>query len=76
MIDFERLKRSYISTIQIGLASNIGYHAAKQGNELLHKFCENLIEDSACNDQTKISMKQELELLKEMLSREIDSHYR
>lgn len=76
MTEFDNLKNSYIAAIHWGLAANASYHEAKQGNDILHKFCESLVESSNCLDSTKIAMKQELELLKEALSKEIDSYYR
>ena len=76
MTEFEKLKNSYISTLQIGLTSNIGYHQAKHGNDILHKFCEQLVEGSNYRDDIKASMKRELELLKETLSHEIERYYK
>ena len=76
MTEFEKLKSSYISTIQIGLVSNAGYHETKHGNDIIHKFCEQFIENSNYCDDIKTSMKCELELLKETLSHEIDCWYR
>lgn len=75
MFEFEKLKTSYTLTIQIGLSANVGYHEANRGNEILHKFCENLIDNSNCTDQEKTAMKSELKLLKEALSKEIEHHY-
>jgi len=75
MIDFAVLKKSYIASIQFGLLSNKGYGDVKHGNEVLHKFCENLIDNSNYSDPDKHNMKLELELLKETLSKEIDQHF-
>ena len=76
MTEFENLKKNYALTIQLGLASNVGYHETKRGNDILHKFCEQLVENSNYNDNVKDAMKQELELLKEMLLKEIECHYK
>ena len=76
MTEFEKLKNSYISTIQIGLTANAGYHQTKHGNDILHKFCEQLVDSSNFQDDIKASMKHELELLKETLSKEIDCYYK
>ena len=50
MIEFENLKRNYVLTIQFGLASNTGYNKAKHGNDVIHKFCEQLVENSNYHD--------------------------
>ena len=76
MTEFENLKRDYVSTIQFVLASNIGYHETKRGNDILHKFCELLVENSSYHNEVKTEMKHELELLKEALSEEIECYYR
>ena len=76
MTEFDNLKRSYISAIQWGLTARVGYNESKQGNEVLHKFCENLIDNSNQLPTEKTIMKNELELIKEALSKEIESFYR
>lgn len=75
MTEFENLKRNYVLTVQFGLASNVGRQKAKHGNEILHQFCEGLIDNSNYPDATKEAMKHELELLKETLSKEIENYY-
>ncbi|MBQ6606488.1 MAG: hypothetical protein IJH56_02220 [Firmicutes bacterium] len=75
MIDFTVLKKSYITTIQFGLLSNTGYCEVKRGNEVLHKFCEYLIDNSNCSESEKHNMKLDLELLKETLTKEIEKYY-
>lgn len=75
MIDYLNLKNSYISAIQMGLILNAGYEEAKHGNDLLHKFCENCVDNSNYNDPDKQSMKQDLELVKETLSQEIERRF-
>ena len=76
MTEFENLKRNYALTIQFGLASNTGYYETKHGNDILPKFCEQLVENSDYHDQEKARMKHELGLLKEVLSKEIECHYK
>ena len=71
MIDYLNLKRSYISAVQMGLMLGTGYEEAKRGNDLLHKFCENCIDNSNYTENDKQNMKQDLELAKEALSQEI-----
>ena len=75
MTEFDNLKRNYALMVQLGLASKSGYHEAKAGNELLHHFCEKLVENSLYSDMDKASMKSELKLLKEALSEEIKRVY-
>ena len=75
MTDFHILKRSYATAIQFGLAMNAGYQASKHGNEMLHEFCKQLVEDSNYQDSEKVAMKQELEMLKDALGKEIDAYY-
>ena len=76
MIDYINLKNSYITAIQAGLAMNADYEEAKHGNDILHKFCENCIENSHYSETDKKNMKHELELVKETLSQEIESYFR
>ena len=75
MNDFINLKNSYVATIQMGLMQNTGYEEAKRGNDLLHKFCENCVDNSNYSDFDKQNMKQELELVKEALSQEIERYF-
>lgn len=76
MIDYLNLKNSYIAAIQMGLLLNADYEEAKRGNDLLHKFCENCIDNSNYSEPDKKNMKHELELVKETLSQEIESYFR
>ena len=76
MTEYENLKRSYIATIQFGLSANVKYDEVKHGNDLLHKFCEQLIENSNYSDMDKQSMKHDLEIVKEALSQEIKTYWR
>ena len=75
MIDYLNMKRSYIATIQLGLALNAGYEEAKHGNDLLHKFCENCVDSSLYSEEDKQDMKRDLEIVKEALSQEIEIHF-
>lgn len=75
MIEFNDLKSNYISVLQWGLAMHVGYDESKRGNEIIHKFCENLIDTGNFTEADKESMKRELEFVKEALSKEIKSFY-
>ena len=75
MIDYLNLKNSYITAIQMGLLLNAGYEETKRGNDLLHKFCENCIDNSNYSESDKQTMKNELELIKESLSQEIEYRF-
>lgn len=43
-MDFDYLKRSYVSSIQFGLLVGIGYEDAKRSNELLNHLCKNYVD--------------------------------
>lgn len=75
MNEFDHLKRSYTSAVQFLLVSNAGYYRAKAANELLHKFYENMVENSLYSDMDKAAMKLQLDLLKEAFSEEIRHVY-
>ena len=75
MIDYLNLKNSYIAAIQMGLMLKAGYEEAKHGNDLLHQFCENCIDNSNYSEQDKQVMKHDLELVKETLSQEIELRF-
>lgn len=75
MIEFNNLKNSYISVIQWGMLAKESSYSLKQGNEILHKFCENLVDNSDHSEMEKLEMKRELEILKELLSKEIEKNY-
>lgn len=75
MIDYLNMKKCYISAIQVGLALNAGYEEAKRGNDLLHKFCENCVDNSLYGEADKQNMKRDLELVKEVLSQEIEIRF-
>ena len=75
MTEFDNLKSSYVVAIQFGLAANVGYQSSKHGNEMLHEFCKQLVGNSNYQDSEKMAMKQELEILKDALGKEIDAYY-
>ena len=75
MFDYNNLKNSYIATIHMGLVSNVRYEEAKRGNDLLHKFCEHCIDMSNYNEIEKQRMKLDLEIVKDMLSKEIEQYF-
>lgn len=75
MSEFDNLKRSYTFAVQFLLAGNVGYHKAKASNEMLHKFYENMVENSLYSDMDKATMKLQLNLLKEAFSEEIRRVY-
>ena len=75
MIDYPNLRSCYITAIHIGVTLDSGYEEAKRGNGLLHKFCENCVDNSNYSEQEKQEMKQDLELVKETLSMEIDLYF-
>ena len=74
MTDFDYLKRSYALAIQMGLAAGCSYQDSKLANDVIHKFCETLIDNSSnCNNKNE--MKIELETLKEAFSKEIEDFF-
>ncbi len=75
MIDYQNLKQNYVTALHMGIMLNASYEEAKRGNDVLHKFCENCIDNSNYSEQDKQRMKHELELLKETLSQEIEHHF-
>ena len=72
MTDFERLKSSYITLIQLALAANIDAGEIKNGNNILSHFCKNWIKKIAHDEYEQQRMEQEIDDIKEMLSYEID----
>ena len=76
MTEFENIKASYTTTIQFCLAASAGHLESQRGNEVLHEFCKQLVENSDYCNNDKETMKQELELLKEALKEEIEIRYR
>lgn len=75
MFEFDNLKNSYTAAIQFGLAANAGYQESKYGNEVLHEFCKQIVENGNYQDSEKKAMKLELEMLKKAIEEEINAHY-
>lgn len=73
MIDYINLKNNYIAAVQMGF--ELGLPNPKQGNDLLHNFCKNLIDNSNYSESDKQKMKNELDDVKEMLSIEIEHRF-
>lgn len=73
MTEFDNLKNSYASAIQFGLVTNFGCQSCKTANEIIHRLCETYVDNSDCLD--KATMKQELAILKESFSQEIEAYY-
>lgn len=76
MTEFEKLKNSYISSVQAGMILGVDYNGCKRAIDVLHKIYENLIDNSNCIDIDKTVMKYELKLIKEALLREAECYYR
>lgn len=74
-MDFDYLKRSYVSSIQFGLLVGIGYEDAKRSNELLNHLCKNYVDSGYYSEQDKEAMKFELDVLKKALDAEINCRY-
>ena len=75
MTELENLKRSYSNVLQYGMIVGVNKTEAKHGNEILHKFCEDLVKNSMYSDDVKTYMKNELQLLKQRLDAEIEAAY-
>ena len=75
MIDYLNLKNRYITAIRMGLMLDAGYEEAKRGNDFLHKFCENCVDNSCYSEKDKQDMKRDLEFVKAMLSQEIELRF-
>lgn len=73
MIDFEYLKNSYISAIHVGILGRLDTTSLKYGNEMLSHFCKQLISDSQYYATDKENMKNQIDLLKQFIDREIES---
>ena len=76
MTEFEKLKNSYISSVQAGMLLGIDYSGCRRAIDVLHKIYENLIDNSNCIDIDKTAMKYEMELIKEALLWEAKCYYR
>ena len=75
MIEYINLKNMYISTIQTGLMLHGGYEGATRVNDILHKFCEQCVDNSNYSEADKRRMKLDLEIVKEALSQEIEHYF-
>ena len=73
--DFEKLKNSYVQTIQLAIVSGVSHDEAKQGNELLFRFCKQLIQCSSCQKQDRDEMSRQIGLVKQTLELEIEKVY-
>lgn len=76
MTEFEKLKNSYISSVQAGMILGVDYNGCRRAIDVLHKIYENLIDNSNGIEIDKTIMKYELELIKEALLREAECYYR
>lgn len=76
MTEFEKLKNSYISSVQAGMILSVDYNGCKRAIDVLHKIYENFIDNSNCIDIDKTVMQYELKLIKEALLREAECYYR
>ena len=74
MNEFENLKTGYIDTIHYGMCQT-GYNETMHGNEVLHKFCSMLVDNSSYSDSEKREMKYELDQIKEIISQEIEGFF-
>lgn len=75
MTEFDNLKRSYIAVIQLSMAANTPCEEVKRGNDILHRFCDNLVENSCYPDDEKRRMKNEFDIVKETIAKEIEAFY-
>lgn len=75
MIDFENMKCSYAATIQLALFSGATQTDVKQYNDILHKFCNYIIEYSGYCDSSKSKLKQDLYFLKALQEQEIELYF-
>lgn len=74
-MDFDYLKRCYVSSIQFELLVGVGYEYAKRSNELLNHFCKNYVDSGYYSEQDKEAMKFELDVLKKALDAELNCRY-
>ena len=75
MIDYLNMKKCYIAAIQVGLALNAGYEEAKHGNDLLHKFCENCVDNSLYGEADKQDMKRIWNSLRKRFPKKLKSAF-
>lgn len=75
MIEFENLKGSYISAMNVGILGRLDTASLKYGNEILSHCCKQLISDSQYYATEKENMKNQIDLLKQTIDKEIESSY-
>lgn len=73
MTEFENLKNSYISAMNVGILGRLDTASLKYGNEILSYFCKQLISDSQYSATEKENMKNQIDLLKQSIDKEIES---
>lgn len=76
IFDYNNLKQSYITAIQLALSCNMQHDEIRGGNNILHDFCNVLVETSEYSEADKKYMKSEFDRIKEQMSVEIDCYYR
>lgn len=59
-MDFEKLKSSYILSIQSGLLAGVGYEDIKNANKVINHFCKYYIDAGVSNEAERAEMKHEL----------------
>lgn len=62
-MDFEKLKSSYILSIQSGLLAGVGYEDIKNANKVINHFCKYYIDAGVSNEAERAEMKHELDML-------------
>lgn len=72
-MDFEKLKSSYILSIQSGLLAGVGYEDIKNANKVINHFFKYYIDAGVSNEAERAEMKHELDMIEKTLEKEIDS---
>ena len=62
-MDFEKLKSSYILSIQSGLLAGVGYEDIKNANKVINHFCKYYIDAGVSNEAERAEMKHELDMI-------------
>lgn len=75
MLEFKKMKEDYSATIQLALTAGATRAEVKNGNEILHNFCDLIVEGGNYCDRDKAQMKHELKLLKIYHDRQIDQYF-
>lgn len=75
MTEFDNMKRSYSSTIHLALTTGATRSEVKNGNEIIQKFCEFVIENSNYHDSDKTQMKHELALFEAFHEQKINRYF-